>query len=149
MDCSSSIAASRAAQKPSTNASLAGWVPNFRRHHVRFGAGLLAFHIYKLKNLFPWHALPPLPLTAIFVSLIEEPLFKGAILAWSARQSRRCPPRCGLRPFLDPPFSQSRQKKDRSCPMVFRFRVVASRILEVFRPIAGFGEESPPSGSSD
>ncbi len=44
------------------------------------GAGLLAFHIYKLKNPFPWHALPPLLLTAISVSLIEEALFRGAIL---------------------------------------------------------------------
>jgi membrane protease YdiL (CAAX protease family) len=44
------------------------------------GAGLIGFDIWELKNPFPWHLLPPIFLTAICVALIEEALFRGAIL---------------------------------------------------------------------
>jgi membrane protease YdiL (CAAX protease family) len=44
------------------------------------GACLLWLHLCELKNPLPWHQLPPLLLTAISVSLIEEALFRGAIL---------------------------------------------------------------------
>jgi len=44
------------------------------------GACLLALDICELKNPFPWRLLPPILLTAISVALIEEALFRGAIL---------------------------------------------------------------------
>lgn len=44
------------------------------------GAGLLGFDIWQLKNPLPWHLLPPIFLTAVSVGLIEEALFRGAIL---------------------------------------------------------------------
>jgi uncharacterized protein len=44
------------------------------------GAFLLARDICEFKNPFPWHLLPPILLTAISVALIEETLFRGAIL---------------------------------------------------------------------
>lgn len=43
-------------------------------------AFLLGVAIRGLKDPFPWHLLPPLLLTAISVALIEETLFRGAIL---------------------------------------------------------------------
>jgi membrane protease YdiL (CAAX protease family) len=44
------------------------------------GAFLLGLDICELKDPFPWHLLPPVLLTAISVALIEEALFRGAIL---------------------------------------------------------------------
>jgi uncharacterized protein len=44
------------------------------------GACLLWLHIWELKDPFPWHRLPPILLTAISVSVVEESLFRGAIL---------------------------------------------------------------------
>jgi uncharacterized protein len=44
------------------------------------GAGLIALNICQLKDPFPWHLLSPLVLTAISVAVIEEALFRGAIL---------------------------------------------------------------------
>jgi membrane protease YdiL (CAAX protease family) len=44
------------------------------------GAGLLGFDIWELKNPLPWHLLPPIFITAVSVALIEEALFRGAIL---------------------------------------------------------------------
>jgi membrane protease YdiL (CAAX protease family) len=44
------------------------------------GASFLALNIFQLKDPFPWHLLPPLLLTAISVAVIEEALFRGAIL---------------------------------------------------------------------
>ncbi len=44
------------------------------------GACLLALDVCKLKDPFPWRPLPPILLTAISVALIEEALFRGAIL---------------------------------------------------------------------
>lgn len=44
------------------------------------GACLLALDICELKEPFPWQLLPPILLTAISVALIEETLFRGAIL---------------------------------------------------------------------
>jgi uncharacterized protein len=44
------------------------------------GASLLGLDICELKDPFPWDLLPPILLTAISVALIEEALFRGAIL---------------------------------------------------------------------
>jgi uncharacterized protein len=44
------------------------------------GACLLWLDICELKSPLPWYHLPPLLLTAISVALIEESLFRGAIL---------------------------------------------------------------------
>ena len=44
------------------------------------GACLLWLNLCALKSPFPWHHLPLLLLTAISVALIEEALFRGAIL---------------------------------------------------------------------
>jgi uncharacterized protein len=44
------------------------------------GACLLGLDICELKDPLPWHLLPPILLTAISVALIEEYLFRGAIL---------------------------------------------------------------------
>jgi uncharacterized protein len=44
------------------------------------GACLLRLDICELKDPFPWHLLPPILLTAISVAVIEETLFRGAIL---------------------------------------------------------------------
>jgi membrane protease YdiL (CAAX protease family) len=44
------------------------------------GASLLGLDICELKDPFPWDLLLPILLTAISVALIEEALFRGAIL---------------------------------------------------------------------
>jgi uncharacterized protein len=44
------------------------------------GACLLGLDIWELKDPLPWQLLPPVLLTAISVALIEETLFRGAIL---------------------------------------------------------------------
>lgn len=44
------------------------------------GAFLLWLHVCELKSPLPWYHLPPLLLTAICVALIEESLFRGALL---------------------------------------------------------------------
>jgi membrane protease YdiL (CAAX protease family) len=44
------------------------------------GASLLGLDICELKDPLPWDLLPPILLTAISVALIEEALFRGAIL---------------------------------------------------------------------
>ena len=44
------------------------------------GAGFLACGVFELKNPIPWNLLAPILLTAIVVALIEEALFRGAIL---------------------------------------------------------------------
>jgi membrane protease YdiL (CAAX protease family) len=44
------------------------------------GAGFLWLNVCEFKSPFPLYALPPLLLTAISVALIEEALFRGAIL---------------------------------------------------------------------
>jgi uncharacterized protein len=44
------------------------------------GACLLWLNICELKSPLPWYDLPPLLLTGISVALIEEALFRGAIL---------------------------------------------------------------------
>jgi membrane protease YdiL (CAAX protease family) len=44
------------------------------------GACLVGLDICQLKSPLPWHLLPPLFLTAISVAVIEEALFRGAIL---------------------------------------------------------------------
>jgi uncharacterized protein len=44
------------------------------------GACLLGLDIRQLKDPLPWHLLPPILVTAISVALIEESLFRGAIL---------------------------------------------------------------------
>ena len=44
------------------------------------GAGFLVCRVFELKNPIPWNLLAPTLLTAIAVALIEEALFRGAIL---------------------------------------------------------------------
>jgi CAAX protease family protein len=44
------------------------------------GAFLLAFDVLEWKDPLPWDRLPPILLTAISVAVIEETLFRGAIL---------------------------------------------------------------------
>ncbi len=44
------------------------------------GACFVAFGVFELKNPFPGNLLPPILLTAIVVAVIEETLFRGAIL---------------------------------------------------------------------
>ena len=47
---------------------------------VALGGALLAFGDFDLKNPVPWHLLAPVALSAISVAIIEELLFRGAIL---------------------------------------------------------------------
>jgi len=44
------------------------------------GVGFLGCRVFELKNPIPWNLLAPILLTAIVVALIEEALFRGAIL---------------------------------------------------------------------
>jgi uncharacterized protein len=44
------------------------------------GALFLGFDVLEFKDPLPWNLLPPILLTAISVALIEETLFRGAIL---------------------------------------------------------------------
>jgi uncharacterized protein len=44
------------------------------------GACLLGFDVRHWKDPLPWHLLPPILVTAVSVALIEEFLFRGAIL---------------------------------------------------------------------
>ena len=44
------------------------------------GGCLLGFDICELKSPFPWNLLPSILLTAVSVAIIEEALFRGAIL---------------------------------------------------------------------
>jgi len=50
------------------------------------GGSLILFGVFELKNPVPWNLLPPILLTAIVVALIEEALFRGALLGL-ARQT--------------------------------------------------------------
>jgi uncharacterized protein len=53
---------------------------------VALGAALVGFGIFELKEVLPWGRLPGVLLTAIVVAVLEESLFRGAILGL-ARQS--------------------------------------------------------------
>jgi uncharacterized protein len=44
------------------------------------GSCLVAFRVFELKNPIPWNLVPPILLSAFVVALIEEALFRGAIL---------------------------------------------------------------------
>lgn len=55
------------------------------------GALLLGFDILELKDPLPWDQLPPILLTAISVAVIEETLFRGAILGLVRQTLTTCP----------------------------------------------------------
>ena len=55
------------------------------------GAFLLGFGVLELKDPLPWDRLPPILLTAISVAVIEETLFRGAILGLVRQTLTTCP----------------------------------------------------------
>jgi membrane protease YdiL (CAAX protease family) len=55
------------------------------------GALLLGFDVLELKDPLPWDQLPPILLTAISVAVIEETLFRGAILGLVRQTLTTCP----------------------------------------------------------
>ena len=55
------------------------------------GALLLGFDVLELKDPLPWGRLPPVLLTAISVAVIEETLFRGAILGLVRQTLTTCP----------------------------------------------------------
>lgn len=55
------------------------------------GAFLLGFDVLELKDPLPWDRLPPILLTAISVAVIEETLFRGAILGLVRQTLTTCP----------------------------------------------------------
>jgi uncharacterized protein len=55
------------------------------------GAFLLWLDVLELKDPLPWNLLPPILLTAISVAVIEETLFRGAILGLVRQTLTTCP----------------------------------------------------------
>jgi uncharacterized protein len=55
------------------------------------GAFLVWLHVLELKDPLPWNLLPPILLTAISVAVIEETLFRGAILGLVRQTLTTCP----------------------------------------------------------
>jgi CAAX protease family protein len=55
------------------------------------GAFLVWLDVLELKDPLPWNLLPPILLTAISVAVIEETLFRGAILGLVRQTLTTCP----------------------------------------------------------
>jgi uncharacterized protein len=55
------------------------------------GCGLIGLGVFELKNPVPWNLLPPILGTAITVAIIEEALFRGAMLGLVRQTMHKMP----------------------------------------------------------